>query len=179
MAVNIKRRSIALSIIFTFITFGIYGLFWAYFMGREAIRVCDEDDSGTLEIVLMILVPCVGFFLMERRFYQAHRHLGLRRKKDNSILYLVLGLIGLGIVDFGMFQNDLNKLHDELECGLEFSYADEGTGVFAERPRKAAEPKRPAVDPMDAIRKLAELKNEGIITEEEFAEKKQKYLDLI
>jgi len=179
MAVNIKRRSIALSIILTFITFGIYGLFWAYFMGREAISACDENDSGTLEIVLMILVPFVGFFLMERRFYQAHQHLGLRYKKDNSILYLVLGLIGLSIVDFGMFQNDLNKLHDELELGLEFSYAEESTGVFDSTPRKNVTPKRPAIDPMEAIRKLAELKNEGIITEEEFAEKKQKYLDLI
>ena len=32
--------------------------------------------------------------------------------EDRSILYLVLGLIGLGIVDYAMMQSDLNKLAD-------------------------------------------------------------------
>lgn len=180
---TITRRNLAASIIFTIITCGIYGLFWAYFMGKEAIRVYDEEDSGTLEIVLMILLPFIGFFLMERKFYEAHQRMGITRKGDNSIIYLILGIFGLAIIDYALFQNDLNKLADDFDNGVQPVYAAPANGgagaTYTTTQNRTANYSYSNIDPVESIKKLAELRDQGILTQEEFEAKKQKYLDMI
>lgn len=106
---NIKERNIVVAIILTIVTCGIYGIYWAIMMAREAVQVKDANDSGTLEIVLMIFLPFIGFFLAEQKFAAGCAAKGIEHK-DNSVLYLILGLVGLGIVDYCMMQNDLNKI---------------------------------------------------------------------
>ena len=106
---NIKNRNIVTAIILTIITCGIYGIYWAICLAREAVSVKDPADSGILEIVLMIFLPFLGFFLAEKKFAEGCAEKGIPHT-DNSIIYLILGLVGLSIVNFCMLQNDLNKL---------------------------------------------------------------------
>lgn len=107
----IKNRNIVTCIILTVITCGIYGIYWAIMLAKEAVSVKDPADSGVLEIVLMLFLPFLGFFLMEKKLTEGCAAKGIAHN-DNSILYLILGLVGLGIVDYCMMQNDLNKLAD-------------------------------------------------------------------
>ena len=106
---NIKNRNIVTAIILTIITCGIYGIYWAICLAREAVSVKDPADSALLEIVLMLFLPFLGFFLAEKKFDEGCAEKGISHT-DNSILYLILGLVGLGIVNYCMLQNDLNKL---------------------------------------------------------------------
>lgn len=105
----IKERNIVTSIILTLITCGIYGIYWVIMMAREAVSVKDPSDSGILEIVLMLFLPFLGFYLSEQKLAQGCEAKGIPHK-DNAILYLILGLLGLGIVNYCMLQNDLNKV---------------------------------------------------------------------
>jgi len=106
---EIKKRNIVTCIILTLITCGIYGIYWVICMAREAVSVKDPSDSGVLEIVLMLFLPFLGFYLAEQKLAKGCEEKGIEHK-DNSILYLILGLLGLGIVNYCMMQNDLNKL---------------------------------------------------------------------
>ena len=106
---KIKSRNIATAIILSIITCGIYGIYWAVMMAREAVSVKDAADDGILEIVLMIFLPFVGFYLAEKKFAEGCQAKEIEHK-DNSILYLILGLVGLSIVNYCMLQNDLNKI---------------------------------------------------------------------
>lgn len=106
-----ENRNIATHIILSIITCGIYGIFWVIKMGRDAVRIKDVNDSGTLEIVLMIFFPFIGFFLAEKKFAEGCQMYGVPHE-DRSVLYLVLGLFGLGIVNYALMQSDLNKLAD-------------------------------------------------------------------
>ncbi|MBE6903168.1 MAG: DUF4234 domain-containing protein [Ruminococcaceae bacterium] len=106
---NIKSRNIVTAIILTVITCGIYGIYWTVCLAREAVSVKDPADSGILEIVLMLFISPVGFFLAEQKFAAGCAAKGIEHK-DNSILYLILGFVGLGIVNFCLMQNDLNKI---------------------------------------------------------------------
>lgn len=106
---NIKERNIVTAIILTFVTCGIYGIYWTVCLAREAVSVKDPADDGLLEILLCIFLPFLGFFLAEQKFAAGCAEKGIDHK-DNSIIYLILGLVGLGIVNFCMMQNDLNKL---------------------------------------------------------------------
>lgn len=105
----IKERNIVTCIILTLITCGIYGIYWVIMMAREAVSVKDPSDSGVLEIVLMLFFPFVGFYLSEQKLAQGCAEKGIEHK-DNAVLYLILGLVGLGIVNYCMMQSDLNKV---------------------------------------------------------------------
>lgn len=111
---NIKQRNIVVAILLTIITCGIYGIYWIIVMTRDAVSVKDPADNAILEIVLMLFLPFLGFFLTEKKFAEGCAERGIEHK-DNSILYLILGLFGLGIVNFCMMQNDLNKLASPVE----------------------------------------------------------------
>jgi hypothetical protein len=110
----IKNRNIVTCVILTIITCGIYGIYWGIMMIREAISVKDPSDGGILEIVLMFVpyVSCLSFFLTEKKLAEGCTAKGIAHE-DRSILYLILGLLGLGIVNFCLLQNDLNGLANE------------------------------------------------------------------
>ena len=108
---NIKSRNIVTAILLSVITCGIYGIYWIICMAREAVSVKDPSDSGMLEIVLCLFLPFLGFYMAEQKFAAGCAEKGIVHK-DNSVLYLVLALVGLGIVDCCMMQNDLNKIAD-------------------------------------------------------------------
>ena len=104
-----KQRNIVTCILLSLVTCGIYGIYWLVMLAKEAVSVKDPMDSGILEIVLMLFLPFLGFFLAEKKFAEGCAEKGIAHS-DNSILYLILGLVGLGIVSACMMQNDLNKL---------------------------------------------------------------------
>jgi hypothetical protein len=105
----IKERNIITCILLTIITCGIYGIYWIVMLAKEGVSVKDPADSGILEIVLMLFLPFLGIFMVEKKFAEGCAEKGVAHS-DNSILYLVLSLVGLGIVPLCMLQNDLNKL---------------------------------------------------------------------
>lgn len=106
---NIKSRNIVTAVILTIVTCGIYGIYWAICLARDAVSVKDPSDNALLEIILFLFIPFVGFFLAEQKFAAGCAAKGIPHT-DNSILYLILGLLGLGIVNYCMMQNDLNKI---------------------------------------------------------------------
>ena len=105
----IKKRNIVTCILLSLITCGIYAIYWVIVMTSEAVKVKDPSDSGILEIVLMLLLPFLGFFLAEKKLAEGCAAKGIAHE-DRSIIYLILGLVGLTIVNFCMMQNDLNNL---------------------------------------------------------------------
>lgn len=105
----IKERNIVTCILLTLVTCGIYGIYWVIMLAKEAVSVKDPTDNGILEIVLMLFLPFLGIFLSEKKLAEGCADKGIPHT-DNSILYLILGLVGLGIVGLCMMQNDLNKL---------------------------------------------------------------------
>lgn len=108
---KIEKRDVVKCVILSIVTCGIYGIIWAVKLARDAVNVKDENDPATIETVLMILFPFVGFYLCEKKFSEGCAAKGIAHS-DNAILYLVLGLVGLGFVDFCLMQSELNKLVD-------------------------------------------------------------------
>lgn len=105
----IKERNIIVCILLSVITCGFYGIYWVVMLAKDAVSVKDPADSGLVEILLMLFLPFLGIFLCEKKFAEGCAARGIAHT-DNSVLYLILGLIGLGIVGLCLLQNDLNKL---------------------------------------------------------------------
>lgn len=111
----IKKKNIATSIILTLITCGIYGIIWFIDITDDASKVSEDVNatSGGIAFILTIVTCGIYSFFwayqMGKRVYAAKLKKGLPAS-DNSVLYLVLCLFGLGIVNYCLLQNDLNDI---------------------------------------------------------------------
>lgn len=109
----VANRNIALAIVFSIITCGIYGLYWFVVMTDESNKVSgDNGTSGGLALLFTILTCGIygiyWYYKMGQKMYQAGK-MHNKEISDNSILYLILGLFGFGIISYALIQNDLNK----------------------------------------------------------------------
>jgi hypothetical protein len=106
----IRNRNIITSLLLSLITCGVYAIYWAFMVGREAVSVKNEEDGGLLEGILCAMVPFLGFFLAEKKFAAGCADRGIEHE-NRSVFYLIMGLI-VPFVDLCLMQNDLNKLVD-------------------------------------------------------------------
>ena len=112
---KIQQRNLATCIILSLVTCGIYGIIWWINMINDVNTITQDEHSNQSGgmVFLLTLITCgvYGFIWM----YQVGKRMETAGKKygltiaDNSILYLVLQLFGLGIVDYCLIQTDLNK----------------------------------------------------------------------
>lgn len=112
----ITERNIVTCIILTIVTCGIYGLYWLVCMANDLNTAAEtpDDTSGGIVPLLGIVTCGIYYFYW---YYKAGEKVqialqkrGLPADKNNSILYLVLGICGLGIVTYCLIQSELNKI---------------------------------------------------------------------
>lgn len=104
---SVEYRNIAICIILSIVTCGIYGLYWQYRLTEDcnALYPNDYQTSGGMAVVLTI-VTC-GIY----GFYWAYQ-MGKKVSKEDStssILYVLLYLF-IGIVCYALLQSEVNKL---------------------------------------------------------------------
>lgn len=109
----ITRREIAVAIILSLVTCGIYGIYWFIVMTDDANRVSDEQGTTGGMAFLFSILTCGIYqiywhYKMGKKMYEAGQRYG-KNISDNAILYLILSLFGFGIVNYCLIQNDLNK----------------------------------------------------------------------
>lgn len=114
----LEYRDIAIAIILSIVTCGIYAIVWIISLTNDANKVADRptDTSGGM-VILLTIITCGIYgiywnYKMGQKIYEA----GQRYNKsisDNSVLYLVLSLFGLQIVNYALMQSDLNKFSNK------------------------------------------------------------------
>ena len=97
----IKKRNPALVIIFSIITFGIYGFYWT-------IKTKNEINSlgANIPSVWLLIIPIANMYFM---YKYAEGFAECVKKDNNSILWFLLYLI-IAPVAIILFQVELNKL---------------------------------------------------------------------
>lgn len=107
---DIKPRSLATCIILSIITCGIYGIYWEICLFNEfkAVYGKDELPNGGM-VVLLTIVTCgiYNFYYM----YKAGKTIDdYEGAGSNAVLFIVLTLIGLGIVNMCIMQDKVNHM---------------------------------------------------------------------
>ena len=111
--VFIEKRSIALCIVLSIVTCGIYGLYWMYKITEDANTLSSEtyNTPGTMVIVLNLLTCGIyGFYWA----YMIGKKLALLDKAENKdtstqgLLYCILYFL-VGIICYAIMQVELNK----------------------------------------------------------------------
>lgn len=110
----ISRKNIVTCILLSFITCGIYGIIW-FISLTDDVRIASGDErlsGGKAFLFTIITCGIYSFYwayLMGKAMMQAQAKSGLP-VNDNSVLYLILQIFGLGIVNYCLIQNDLNTI---------------------------------------------------------------------
>ena len=164
---NAKEENIAKNVILTIITFGVYGYIWLYRMSRNIKCLNNDKSSSTGELLCLLFVPFYMLYWVYTRAKAIKTQADCRNIQisDGATLYLILSLLGLNIVSIALMQNDLNvvlrnKEKPIIQNSVENNSQKETTDI-------------------EKITQLSELKEKGILTEEEYQKKKQEILDRI
>ena len=111
---SIQKRELALTIILSIITCGIYSIYWFIVMTDDSNALADREKtaSGGLSFLYSLLTCGIyslyWYYKMGKKLEEAGKRYNIS-VGDNSVLYLVLGLFGFGIVSYALIQNELNK----------------------------------------------------------------------
>lgn len=109
----VSKRDLVACILLSLFTCGIYGLIWFAGMTDDSNRVSNSNDPSGAMSILLVIITCgfysiYWYYRMGQKLYiagQTHN----KDISDNSIVYLILGIFGLGMVAQCLMQNDLNK----------------------------------------------------------------------
>ena len=110
---TVQERNIALCIILSLVTCGIYGLYWFVCLTDETNAAANEEGtSGVLALVLTIVTCGIyGLYWAYKRgelLDKAKVNRGMPAS-NGGVLYLILYIFG-GIIAYALIQNELNKL---------------------------------------------------------------------
>lgn len=112
----LQKRDIAICVILTVITCGIYGMYWLYCLTRDVNLVSSDHsiDPGTAVVLTIVTCGIYGIYWaykMGQHMYTVKRTYGYAGD-DRSALYLICSLFGFGIVVYILLQSDLNGMAD-------------------------------------------------------------------
>ena len=110
----IKQRNIAVCIILSIVTCGIYGLYWLACLNNDTNTASNTFGTSGGMVVLLTIVTCNIYgiywaFKQGEKIDAAKTSRGIP-SSNSGILYLILSLFGLGIVGWALMQNEINKM---------------------------------------------------------------------
>ncbi|WP_017472024.1 DUF4234 domain-containing protein [Amphibacillus jilinensis] len=110
----IRQRSVAMVIILSFITCGIYTLFWMFSVTEELASATDDRAFRGGNVILFTFLTCgiytfFWYYIVGQKIadvqYRQNQH-----TNDNGLIYILLSVFGLGLVANAIIQSDMNKL---------------------------------------------------------------------
>lgn len=112
---NIKKREIAVAVILSIVTCGIYGLVWFINIINDLNTAAQTpDDKSAGMIILLTIVTCgiYGYIWLYKAGEKVDkiRQMNGESSQDSSLLYLLLAIFGFSIVDYCLIQYELNKV---------------------------------------------------------------------
>ena len=114
----ITKRNLATCIILSIVTCGIYSLYWFIVVTDDAKNVSNDVEGasgGTALLLSIITCNIYGFYWAYKqgeRLDNARYMRGLAGGGNSNILFLLLQIFGLGIVNYIIMQDILNKISD-------------------------------------------------------------------
>ena len=110
-----EEKNIVLNIVLSVVTCGIYAIVWFINLTDDAKEYSGDQDMQSGGVAFLLTLITCGIYgiywayKMGKLIETAQANNGITAK-DNSVLYLVLEIVGLGIVNYCLMQNDLNEI---------------------------------------------------------------------
>jgi hypothetical protein len=97
----VKKRNIVLVYLWTFLTFGIYGLYWVVKTKKEM-----NEQGAQIPTAWLIIIPIANIYWI----YKYSEAFSEKIKKDNNTILWFILFFFVGIIMPAIVQTELNKL---------------------------------------------------------------------
>ena len=124
---EIKKRNVAVAILLSIVTCGIYAIYWQVCLVNDVNKVKeDENAKSGIVVFLLSLVTCTIYWLYwvfkTGECIDSAKTANGTPTSSRGLVYLLLSIFGLGIVAMAILQSDLNSLvvddYDNFEMSI-------------------------------------------------------------
>lgn len=110
----VKERNIVMCIILSFVTCGIYAIYWEVCLQDDSNALVNDFKTSGVMVVVLTIVTCGIYaiywaYKMGEKLDAAKQSRGIPAS-NSGILYVILYLFTGGIVAYALMQNEINKL---------------------------------------------------------------------
>ncbi len=108
---NIKPRNLVTAILLSFVTCGIYSIYWFIKLTDEMNELSDNEGDASGGMAFLFNLLTCGIY----GYYWAYR-MGVKRdlleekSSSSGVIYLILSIVGLQIVAYALAQDAINKV---------------------------------------------------------------------
>ena len=107
-----EKKSIGLCIVLSLVTCGIYGIYWFVTLTDDTNATLGREDTSGGMSFLFTIVTC-GIYGLYWAYKMGEKVDELKKRRgleagQSGILFLVLNLIGLGLIAFALIESELN-----------------------------------------------------------------------
>ena len=102
-----KKRSVGLAIVFSLLTFGIYGLYWFICLTNDSNKLSKIKTAGGVTAILFTIITC-GIYSYYW-FYMMGKKIEAFDNSSSGLVHLLLGFFGLGIISYALAQGAINR----------------------------------------------------------------------
>lgn len=110
-ASGIQKRDLAIAIILTIVTCGIYGIYWFVVLTDETNHITNQTEatSGGLAFLFSIITCGIYYFYWSYKMGEKVDMIKGTPNGSSSILFLILSIFGLGFVNYIIAQDAINN----------------------------------------------------------------------
>jgi uncharacterized protein with PQ loop repeat len=110
----VSERSIPKYVVLTFVTCGLFGIYWFISLADDIAKLREQTEPRGVFDFIIGLITC-GIYLLFCYYRYPQYVLEIQEKRgakvnDISLISVLLGIFGFGIVSMALIQNELNKL---------------------------------------------------------------------
>ena len=108
---GIAPRNIVVAIILSFVTCGIYQIYWMIKMNDEVNTLANEPNATSGVMVFIFSLITCGIYSIYWSYKMGERCDNIKGSVggNSAILYLILTILGFGIVTYCLVQDTINK----------------------------------------------------------------------
>ena len=107
---GITPRSIPVCVILSIITCGIYGIYWMIKLNDEINLLAGEPGATSGGMVFLFSIITCGIYGLYWQYKMGEKCDRIKRTSGSSgILYLILAIVGFGIIGYCLMQDTINK----------------------------------------------------------------------
>lgn len=107
---RIQKRSIAMCVILSIITCGIYGIYWMIQLNDEINEIVGDTQATSGGVVFLLSFVTCGIYGLYWLYKMGEKCDNIKGANSSSaIVYLILGLFGFSIVSYCLMQDTINK----------------------------------------------------------------------
>lgn len=102
-------RSIALAIILSIITCGIYGIYWFVVLNDEINELTGDHAAPSGIVVFLLSVVTCGIYGLYWAYVMGRKTAHLNGTADSGVLNVIVALFGFQIINLALFQDAVNR----------------------------------------------------------------------